>query len=94
MKVLFMIFVCLLAAKTQADQFYVVYEWQKADGARMKSWSTGFVNEDVDTEKGIKALIHLLKTEKNIESPVVILYLKKLKPDARKPGSTKPYINT
>ena len=86
--------VILLSTHAYADTFYVAYEWHKPDGSRIKSWNTGFINEDVDIEKGIQSLMNLLRTENGMESPIVILYLKKLKPEQHQsPDSQKPYIN-
>ena len=82
----------MLVSHAKADSFYVAYQWQKPEGSPVTSWATGFIHEDIDTEKGIKALIRLLQQKNKIITPVVILYLKKLKPEPTQPPNKKPYI--
>ena len=80
-----LVFLSPLASSVCADEFYVAYEWKKPGGDRIKSWNTGYIDENINTQKGMLALMELLKKENNIEDTVVILFVKKLDGATDKP---------
>lgn len=84
MRILLLYTSLIFAPITNADEFYVVYQW-KNEGDWVNSWAVGSVTTDIDTSGGILKLISLLEKERKIESGIVITYLKKIKPTADHP---------